>query len=122
MERQAACINNPKNHPLSKTARFDRFYSAEVLLNGLNMLYQFKIWKKPSKPMFAIVKENSAILDCLNVGDTFTMKYYSSDSLCPTEDLDTKIKYITLEDQGRFKGHYLIGLEIKHDAGISNFH
>ena len=40
------------------------------------------------------------------------MKYYTMDSLCPTRDLHTDIKHITKEDQGKFKGHYIVGLSI----------
>ncbi len=121
MEKQMAHKNSQKEQP-PRTGKFDRFYSAEILLHELNMLYQFKIWKDSINPMFAIVKQDSAILNCLNVGDTFNMKYYSTDSLCPTENLETKIKYITMEKQGRFKGHYLIGLEIAIDKTLNNFH
>ena len=40
------------------------------------------------------------------------MKYYTRDTVCPTRNFDTKIEYITKDLEGRFKGHYLVGLEI----------
>jgi hypothetical protein len=40
------------------------------------------------------------------------MRYYGKDSKFPSKDLATAIRHITKTDQGRLKGHYLIGLEI----------
>lgn len=114
MENQIVIKKSIKKQSSEKT-KSDLYYCAEFLLSELNMLYQFKIWNAPSKPMFALVKKNSAIMDCLNVGDILNMKYYSTDMTNPTENLKTKIKFITSEDQGRFRGHYLVGLEITHD-------
>lgn len=62
--------------------------------------------------MFALVKENSDILSWIHVGDVLNMKYYTRDTMCPTRNHDTKIDYITKDLEGRFKGHYLVGLEI----------
>ncbi|RJQ58579.1 MAG: hypothetical protein C4530_10450 [Desulfobacteraceae bacterium] len=95
----------------------DRFYSVEFSIHGLNLLYQSRIWmgrawSNAAASMFALVKENSNILDWLQVGDVLNMKYYSNDSMCPTRNFDTKIEYITRDQNGRFKGHYLVGLEI----------
>ena len=93
----------------------DPYYCCEFLLNGINMLYQFKLWSMSTESMFAVVKENSEILEQLKVGDIFNMKYYSEDTISPTANFDTEIKYITKDDQGRFKGHYMIGLSILSD-------
>jgi len=90
----------------------DRFYSVEFEVNGLNMLYQTKIWNSPSASMFALIKENSDILNRIRVGDVLNMKYYTTDALRPIRQLDTKIEYITRDRKGRFRGHYLIGLAI----------
>ncbi len=114
MEKQFTNGDSQKSQDSMET-KFDQFYSAEFLLNGINMIYQFKIWQNPSKTMFALVNKNSSILESLNVGDVLNMKYYSSNTLCPTEILNTRIKYIAMEDQGRFKGHYMVGLEIAQD-------
>jgi hypothetical protein len=40
------------------------------------------------------------------------MKYYTRDTFCPTRLMDTRIRHITKEDQGRFKGHCLVGLAV----------
>lgn len=90
----------------------DEYYSVEFSTRKSNSLYQFKIWNVLSEIPCVLVKENSEILGCLKVGDIFKMRYYTTDSLCPTTQLDTEIKYIKKEDYGRFKGHFLIGLNL----------
>ena len=38
------------------------------------------------------------------------MQFFPSEQSAPIEYSKTEIKHITKDDQGRFKGHYLIGL------------
>ena len=88
------------------------YYSVEMALEGLDLSYQFRIWNVASTPMCVLVKEDSDILPRLKVGETLNMKYYSTGSIHPPEYLETAIRHITKNDHGRFKGHYLVGLEI----------
>jgi hypothetical protein len=89
-----------------------QYYSVEFSTNALDLTYQFKIWNMSSTSMCVLVREDSDILPCLKVGDTLNMKYYSTDSVYPSDYVQTAIRHITKDDQGRFKGHYLVGLEI----------
>jgi hypothetical protein len=98
------------------------FYSVELLIQELKMLYQFKIWNFSAEPMFILVKEGSTLLDQLKVGTVFKSRYYSTDSMCPTVDLETQIKQIARDEQGRFKGHYLIQLAIITESASSTIH
>lgn len=91
------------------------YYSAEFVLDGLDISYQFKIWEKKPKAVSVLVKENSDILQILKVGDTLNVKYYSIKSAYPSDCQKTAIRHITRNDQGRLKGHYLVGLEILED-------
>ena len=109
-----------QNHRSQQQAA--NFYSVELLIQELNMLYQFKIWNFSSEPMFILVKEGSALLEQLKVGTVFESKYYSTDSLCPTVDLKTQIKQIARDEQGRFKGHCLIELAIIKDSPSHTIH
>lgn len=100
------------------------FYSVEFSVEGLKLLYQSRIWTATiyngtTASMFALVKENSDILKWIQAGDVLNMKYYSSDSMCPTRNFDTKIEYIRRDPNGRFKGNYLVGLEILPAPGQS---
>jgi hypothetical protein len=90
----------------------DKFYSVEFALKGIDFVYQFKIWNMSAKGMCVLIKEDSDVLKHLKAGDIVDMKYYSSDSLAPTEHLQTEIRHITKDDEGRFKGHCLVGLSI----------
>ena len=89
-----------------------RFYSVEFGVDGIKYPYQFKLWNGCSGASFVIVKENSKIIKRLHAGDVFNMKYQSLDSNSPSEFIDTEITDIIREDEGRFKGHYLVELSI----------
>ncbi len=92
------------------------YYSAEFVLDGLEVSYQFKIWEKAPRAVSVLVKENSDILQLLKVGDTLNVKYYSIKSAYPSDWQKTAVRHITWNDQGRLKGHYLVGLEIIENA------
>ena len=88
------------------------YYSAEFKLNMPKILYQFKIRKSISEPMFAVVKEGSRALDSIREGDIINMRYYYLDKSIPAESKDTRIKHITKDNSSGFKDHYVIGLDI----------
>lgn len=90
----------------------DQYHSVEVELAGMIYPYQFKIRNNPSSSMCFLIKENSDILPRLKVGDILELKYYSAGSTHVSEPRKTVIREITKDDQGPFKGHYLVGLEI----------
>lgn len=94
----------------------DQFHSVEFLSPEIQILYQFKLWNSKSEPLFVLVKEKSDILEYLKTGNVFKMKYYGTDSGCPTKCMQTQIENISKEDQGRFKGHYLVSLSIMPSA------
>jgi hypothetical protein len=100
----------------------DQYYSVEFSLAGHDCPYQFKIWTVEPASMYVLVKEDSKILECLKVGDVVKPKYYTTDSLNPTRHLNTRIKCITKEDQGRFKGHFLVGLSILEELSKGTTH
>ena len=91
----------------------DQYSSVEISNKTIQFSYHFKLWKITSTSMCILVKEGSQILSQLKEGDTFNMKYYTSDPLCPVEYRDTAIQNITRDDHGKFKGHYLVYLKIQ---------
>jgi len=93
----------------------DRYHSVEFSLSGSAFVYQFKIWDLSSKGICVLVKEDSDLLNHLNVGDIFNLKYYKNDSSQLIEYLRTEIRHINKDDKGRFKGLYLVGLSILQD-------
>ena len=90
----------------------DQFHSVEFPVNGHEYNYRCRLRKNGCESLFVLVKENSSILNGLMVGNILKMKYYRTDAANPPESFDTEIKYIAKNDSGKFKGHYLMGLDI----------
>lgn len=90
----------------------ERYYSVQFTTEGLASFYQFKLWNISPKGMCILVKEDSEVLNHLNVGDTIEMTYYLTDAQGAHEKMETQIKHITKDVDGRFEGHYLVGLSI----------
>lgn len=93
------------------------FYSVEFPLEHIQPLYQFKLWRSDQNTFFLLAKDSSNLVSLLKVGNIVPMKYYSEDAMRTTEVHNTQITEIVKETQGRFSGHYRIGLNI-----VSNVH
>jgi hypothetical protein len=91
---------------------FPKYQSVEFSIQGIEYLHQFPIWNSEPASMFVLVKEDSEIVGRLKVGDVVKMKYYTDDMVCPTKYVDTEIRHITKDDEGRFRGHYRVGLSV----------
>ena len=89
-----------------------QYHSVEFSINELCVPHQFRIWNIASTPTCVLVKEDSRILPLLRVGDTLNLKYHPTASAHSTHFLKTTIGHITKHDQGRFKGHYIVELQI----------
>jgi hypothetical protein len=90
----------------------ERFYSVQFKTTGLASYYQFKLRNTSTKGLCILVKEGSDVLNHINVGDTIEMTYYLTDATGGHENLKTEIKHITKNENGRFQGHFMIGLSI----------
>jgi hypothetical protein len=112
MKMPATNSQSLKGNPAGNQALMNQFYSVELSIRGLEIPYQFRLWNLASPVRFVLVKEYSKILPRLRVGDTLNMKYYPAGSVYRPESLRTAIRHVTKNDQGRFRGHYLVGLEI----------
>ena len=115
-ERRVKGHSRERRRLICSRVATDDYYSAEFVLDGLEIPYQFKIWEKRQKGVSVLVKESSNILHLLKVGDTLNVKYYSMRSAYPSEGQKTAVRHITRNDQGRLKGHCLVGLEILGNA------
>ena len=87
-----------------------RYYSVQFTTEGLDSFYQFKLWNISPKGMCILVKEASEVLNHLKVGDTIEMTYYLADSPGAFENIKTEIRHITKNEDGRFRGHFLVGI------------
>lgn len=119
--KQGAMPNKQGSNRFELTRQDEQYHSVEFSIKGMEIPYQFKIWNTASMPMCVLVKENSAILPRLAVGDTLDLKLYSGESGDSTHSLKATIRHIT-KDQGRFKGHYIVALEILEGSSLEGLH
>jgi hypothetical protein len=103
-------INNGVEKRSEPRRELEKYHSVEFKVQEQGHLYQFKIWNMSSRGMCLLVRDDSEILNDLAVGNVLDMKYYTTDFSLPAKALKTEIRHITKEDQGRFKGHVLLGL------------
>jgi integration host factor subunit beta len=90
----------------------DEFHSVEFSTRNIDVSHQFKIWNLSLRGICVLVKEGASVLKHMKVGDILDMKYYKSDSPEPSDYMRTEIRHITKEEQGRFRGHYFVGLAV----------
>lgn len=93
------------------------YYSVEFAVGSELPVHQFRVRDMSPWGLGILVKEDSAALKRLEVGDVLKMKYNPAKPLGSAECLRTEIRHITRLDQGRFKGHYLVGLLILEKTG-----
>lgn len=97
--------SEPRNKP-------DKFCYVEFKPNQGSSIYQYRIWDLSSVGLCILVRQDSEILQMLHIDDVLEMNYHSEDTAAPPEPLEVRIRHITLQQEGRFKGHYLVGLLI----------
>jgi hypothetical protein len=103
-------MNNLVEKRSEPRTELEKYHSVEFQIADLDLLYQFKVWNISSKGMCLLVRDDSDVLKYLEVGNVLDMKFYTTDFSVPPENLKIQIKHVTKDDQGRFKGHYLVGL------------
>ena len=92
-----------------------RYHSVEFSVDGIVYPYQFKLRNMSQEMMHVIIMENSDILSGIEVGKILKMKYYFDDFSRSSAHFQTEIKNINRIAEGRFKGHYMVGLSILED-------
>lgn len=76
----------------------------------LQMGYKFRLRDVSNSGMCIVVNENSELLRYIKKGEIYEMKYFPENSE-PCK-LKTEIIHISKQNNGKFKGHILVGLEI----------
>lgn len=90
----------------------NQYFSVEFSISGAYSSYQYKLRNISDGGLCILVKEGSAVLKKVSVGDVLNMKFYIVDEPNTAEVAKTEIKHITQGVPGRYEGHYLIGLSI----------
>jgi hypothetical protein len=96
----------------------DQYRSVEFSPSKTGPVYQFRIRDISSPGIGIMIKEESAALKYMKVGDVLKMKYNPMNSSDSPQYLETEIIHITKLDDGQFKGNCLAGLLVleKQDA------
>ena len=112
MEDRGQNTNEEAERRFETRSVADQYSIVEFSVEGLSHLYQFKLWNISPLGVGVLVMRGSEVLKHLKVGDILNMKYYREQPSEQPEQLKTEIKHITKDDQGRFRGNYLVGLSI----------
>ena len=88
------------------------YYSVEFSLKGLDIDHLFRIRDTNSDHKCVLVREDSRMLPLLKIGDVLPLKFIFNDTPFLSDRLNTAIRFIVKQDEGRFKGHYFVGFEI----------
>ncbi len=80
-------------------------------------IFQFRVRDISPSGMGILVNEGSKALKYLGVGQVLLMKYNPGNPDGSPEQMKTEIRHITLVSNGRYRGHYLVGLRIKNNDG-----
>ena len=100
MEKRLEKRNTPKG-----------FHGASIKLVGVP-LYQFKLKDISANGSNLLVKEDSSMMNYLKVGQTLEINFLSDIKSNHNGFYKTEVKHITKVDKGRYKGHYIVGVQI----------
>lgn len=88
-----------------------RNYRIEIKFVG-EPVYQFRVREISSNGAGILVKDDSGFLDLIEVGQVMQVNFISPRGSKPAGFYKAEIKHISRLDQGRYKGHRLIGISI----------
>jgi len=109
---QQIVFDRTRNQAPESAGNMIPYHSVVFSIEGLDSLYQFKLWHTESLPLCFLMRPDSELLNRLKVGDKLNPRYYQDGSAYPAGCFETTIQTIRKSERGRFKGHYLVGLQI----------
>ena len=86
-------------------------YRAELRIVG-GPIYEVRLKDLSSEGACILFNDNSSLINHLQIGQTLMIKYFFEDRSKPSETFQAEVKYITVVKEGRFKGHFSVGLLI----------
>jgi hypothetical protein len=98
----------------------DSSYSVEIKLNGFLIVYLSKLRTLNGDGPCFIVKQNSIMMKRLRVGLGLELRCWSPKNAYAAKYFKAKTKHITLQHDGPFRGHYLVGLTIEAEKGFDS--
>ena len=88
-----------------------RNYRVEIKLVGAP-IYQFRVNDVSSDGAGILIKEDSKFLNLIEVGQIVDADFISPDGTDPIGEHKTEVRHITKPNEGKNKGHFLVGLKI----------
>ena len=88
-----------------------RNYRVEIKLIGAP-IYQFRVQDVSSDGAGILIKEDSKFLNLIEVGQIVDAEFISPEGTDPAGDYKAEIRHITKPNEGKHKGHFLVGLMI----------
>jgi hypothetical protein len=88
-----------------------RNYRIEIKFVG-KPIYQFRVINVTRNGAGLLIKDDSAFLEMIEVGQIIEVDFISPEGTDPSGMFKTEIKHITKLDQQKYKGHQLVGLSI----------
>ncbi len=88
-----------------------RNYRIEIKFVG-KPIYQFRVIDVTNKGVGLLIKDDSAFLAMIKVGQIIEVDFISPEGTEPSGMFQTEIKHISKLDQQKYKGHRLVGLSI----------
>jgi hypothetical protein len=89
-----------------------KYVSVEFCPGPLEPVFLFRIRDESASGLGILVKQGSEALKHLGVGNVLDMTYYGPRRFDSPAYLKTRVVHVTKNDDGQFKGHYLVGLSI----------
>jgi len=88
-----------------------RNYRIEIKFVG-NPIYQFRVINVTAKSAGLLIKDDSAFLKMIEVGQIVNVDFISPEGSDPSGIYKAEIKHITKLDKQEHKGHRLVGISI----------
>ncbi len=95
----------------------EAYYSVEMAIEGPYSTYQFKLRNVSQSGLCILVREDSAVLEKISVGSVYEVKFYQDGDPRPARLAFAEVRHLTPQSEGRYQGHYLIGLAVVPDRG-----
>jgi len=96
--------------------KLNHYKSVEFSVDGVHdPSRRTRIWHIHPHSSIILIRKDSNIAPHLRAGSKLKTKYYYSGSAYPDVAREITIKEISAEEQGRFKGHFLVDLEPSHE-------
>jgi hypothetical protein len=88
-----------------------RNYRIEIKFVG-KPIYQFRVINVTTKGAGLLIKDDSAFLKMIEVGQIVVADFISPEGTAPSGTYEAEIKHITKLDKKEHRGHRLVGLSI----------